>query len=301
MYLECSEKWRLHYKERIRSTYLTSSLFFGGALDQAFSRLLLDKKKILTEAEQKIIQRSAEEIFIYSLENVELNGKKVSTENYDKVNYFKIDFDETLFELDEIDPSLPELIGKKGLKGEELKLHNDYMLESLRRKGLLMIEAYRKEVIPLLEEVISLQEPVRLPNDTNDCIIGFIDFRAIFKDEPGVIYTIDNKTASANYKQQQLDESPQLGIYSEFTGDKKVAYVVINKKLLKKAPRVKVQILRGEVKEQVKTQVFEEAEFVLEGIKNEQFKCAECKFSFGQMCVYNKLRKFGSMEGLVKL
>ena len=61
-YEQCGEKWRLHYKEKIRADFAPSPLFYGSALDEAFNRLLLVKKKELTEDESIMMKSTAYEI-----------------------------------------------------------------------------------------------------------------------------------------------------------------------------------------------------------------------------------------------
>ncbi len=303
-YLTCSEKWRLHYQKRLRSTWLTSSLFFGNAFDDACSRILLDKKKILSDSDKEFMKLSAEEIFENNLTWVDLNGSDVDVRTHNNIKYFAGDFDETLFQedLSDFERIAAKVKGKTRLDQAELMIYYDVMHRSLLAKGKILLVGYREWVEENIAEVISIQETVNLPDGSNNVITGFIDFRAIFKDEPGVIYTIDNKTSSTKYTDRTLRESTQLAFYSEFTGDKKVAYVVIDKKLRKREPRVNIYTVRGPAQESAKVSAFAEAEVVLAGVEAGEFvqdfdKC----FQYGAVCPYLKLCKYGSKEGLITL
>jgi hypothetical protein len=61
---QCSEKYRLHYIERLRSPRLYSALFFGNALDAGFSRILLEKKKERTEIELALLEKTEEALHL---------------------------------------------------------------------------------------------------------------------------------------------------------------------------------------------------------------------------------------------
>lgn len=311
-YLTCSEKWRLHYQEGLRSEWVFSSLFFGKALDEAFSALLLTKKKDLTDQERIQVRAMAEgqitprQIFLNNMKNIDHNGTLVDLDTYPKVMYFISDFDPNLFEVGELSQDWNRVLTKKRSKAklepEELELYCSVMLESLRRKGVLMLAAYEKEVLPQIQEVIAIQEKVSLPNGEGDELRGFIDFRCIFVDEPGVIYTVDNKTSSKPYTRKQLEQSEQLAIYSEYTEDEKVAYVVIEKTLRKREPKVKIEIKRAKLREEVIDSVFAQVEHVAAGVKREDFQkdFSKC-FQYGRMCEFFKLCKYGDMKDLKKI
>ena len=70
---------------------------------------------------------------------------------------------------------------------------------SLVRKGVMMIEEYKRTILPQIDEVISIQKKVDLPNADGDNIIGFIDFTGKLKGED-FVRTCDNKTSGRKYK-----------------------------------------------------------------------------------------------------
>lgn len=311
-YQTCSEQYRLHYRERIRSEFVSSPLFFGGAIDLALNATLMS----LSEPQKT----EPEVLFTNALQTVDLNGEKVDTRFSPYVEYFNSDFDPDLLTTDDIaelnafDPEVEDVLGfmeecfatKKTtpLSLQDLKLHNYACWLSLKRKGLLLIERYKKEVLPLIETVHGVQVAVSLPNAEGDEYIGFIDAIVSFKDEPGVRYILDNKTSSTPYKEDRVRNSPQLASYCESQGIPKAAYCVIEKKLRKKEPIVRINIIRDVVSQETIEKVFDEIDDVLYNIREEKFEQnRDACFQFGQPCpYYNYCRSNGEkLDGLVKL
>ena len=90
---ECSEKYRLHYIEKLRGQKIFSALFFGSALDEAFSRLLLDKKPIKTPEELLQLDETAEGIFYKHMSNVRRDdGTIVEASKSPFADYYASDF-----------------------------------------------------------------------------------------------------------------------------------------------------------------------------------------------------------------
>jgi RecB family exonuclease len=122
---------------------------------------------------------------------------------------------------------------------------------SLYYKGTILIEAYRKQVFPKIKKVLAVQEPVSLKNSEGDEITGFLDI--IVEWEDGKVYLLDHKTSSAKYAEDSAQKSPQLALYHYIAKDKYkidgVGYIVLPKKLRKKAPYVDIQIILGTLEE----------------------------------------------------
>lgn len=303
-YLQCSEKWRLHYQEGLRTEWLTSSLFFGSAIDSALSRLLLTKKKNLTEIEKEEMKVSVIDTFVAKLSFIELNGQDIDIKNYNKVKYFKSDLEPSFFDKQQLSRlySIYEDIKNKEYNQLDINDFNLSCWDSLYRKGLILIEEYEKQIMPQILEVISIQEEVLLPDGNGNNVVGKIDFRAIFADEPETIVTVDNKTSSSSYSNKMVQESPQLSIYTEFTGDKKAAFICIPKKLNVRSPRVNIKIFRAEIPKTTTDQVFEEINHTLEGIQEGKFeKNMNACFSFGTLCEYFSLCKYNTPKDLFRV
>ena len=247
-YKTCPMMYKLHYKDRLRSTHIGSPLFFGGAVDEALNVLLLTKKDDLNDEEAELVLRDPFEEFDDRFTNINLNGETVDIRESLLPQYSKTDFDgDLLTDLDrkilktklDVNPVGFYEEYQAGLKcGTEYKEKEHKFVQfmtwlSLRRKGHMMISTYHAEVMPILHKVHSIQKMVNLPNAEGDTIIGYIDFEAEFVGEEGVVYTVDNKTSARKYAADSVRLSQQLSLYDEFTQNGKAAYVVLLKKLRK--------------------------------------------------------------------
>lgn len=319
-YRTCSEMYRLHYIDKIRPDSAGSALFFGGAIDEGLNRLLLEKKPNLTKEEKELMKKTPEEVFLENFREFKLNGEIIDIRQSEKAEYFKSDLDTSVLEDDdyeklrEFDPEVEDheayieqiqesIKNKETLAPEDKRLYNFICWLSLRKKGLMLIEAYRQDIFPEIHTVFSIQERVHLPNDNGDYIIGFIDAVVSFNDAPERKVVLDNKTSSTKYKDDSVKTSPQLATYNEFMGLDYAAYAVVEKKLRKKEPRTRTQLIIDKVAESTYDETFDMYEDVLMGIKNEEFEKnyeSGC-FQFGRPCPYYRYcRSEGKvMDGLV--
>lgn len=312
-YQQCPKLYDYHYNQKLRSKVLNSPLFFGLACDEAINRLLLDKKKNHTESEEKLAQRDWQDVFNYHMKNATINGKRVDPTTYHLMQYSKSDFD-----ADIIRPEYFQELGqdkefceahiewyhvemkKKSPKisKEDRELFNLINWYSLYSKGMMIVEAYEKEVMPQIHEVFEIQKYISLPNENGDTIIGYIDFIASFVDDPDRKYIIDNKSSSSPYKAQDLDESDQLHTYSEAENIPDICYIVYEKNIRKKEPRVRITIWKGEASEDHIEKVFDNYEEVLHNIKEEKFdkNMKSGCFFFGRPCIYKSICHHGEMS-----
>ena len=216
---------------------------------------------------------------------------------------------------------------KKGKKiaSTDQSFYNYASWLSLKRKGHLMLEHYKNEIMPLIKRVESIQRRVELPNDDGDVYIGYIDFEAEIEGYDGII-TLDNKTSSRPYKITDIQDKGQLLGYDEFTENGKGGYIVLHKKIkyhksltcqdcgevtrravkscpaeidkkrcggeldLEKIPYVKHQILVDDIDSEKKDLLFDEICDILAMIENEEFdqdrtKCGK-DCHFGKQCIY---------------
>lgn len=240
----CPESYRLHYIEKIRPTGASSALVFGAALDEALNCLLLNKG-------------NAEETFERIFKTQTINGTEVYIPTYQEMDYSATDFDNDL--LIEADVTvLKEQIESSGLSGytdylsayKEIKKKESLTKEekvyynlanwiSLYRKGLLMLHAYRVKVLPRLDEVISVQENIKLENEEGDVLTGLVDLIARVD---GEIVLLDNKTASRRYEPDSVETSDQLSLYKHALQDKygikKAGYIVLIKNVNKNKVKI---------------------------------------------------------------
>lgn len=327
MYHECGEKYRLHYIEKLREPTLRSPLFFGKALDEGFNRILLEKKKELTEEERELLTKTEHNIFRENMEYTNHNRQHVYIPTYENARYFKSDFTpDTLTDEDiqsiiniahEMDIELGSkkdivdfieeidlLIKKKStLDNEEQIVYNYIVWASLVRKGYMMLDAYREQILPEIHEVYALQKKVR-SEEGEDAFEGFIDIKVSFRDFPDKIYTADNKTSSKPYSDNSAEDSDQLSTYDELDGGSGfISYLVVLKQLYKKPPYIRTQIIRSEVVPENVDRTFNKIQEAYEGIKSGTFTknfASRCYF-YGSPCPYYKKCHFGNEKDLVKI
>lgn len=314
---QCSEKYRLRYKERLSSEKISSPLFFGTAIDAAVELLLLKKKVNLTEKElDLLLTDDAYSIFDKSMR--EQGGQLL--ERNPLCEYFYSDFDHALLKEEDFKaffkayPSITDLeeffvYCKKYIKTHgELKpgarvAFNNMCWLSLYRKGEMMIAAYERDILPEIQEVFDIQKEIELVNDSGDKLKGKIDFIASFKDNPTVRYLVDNKTSSEPYKSDSVANSIQLAIYCEAEACDRAAYAVMEKKMRVKEPKARTQLIKDSVSDEHKQKVFDKVENQLNNISNEVFEKKaspkDCSF-FGKPCEFFNLCWHGKMDGLKK-
>jgi hypothetical protein len=285
--------------------------------------VLLTKKKELTEEEQKIIIQRPEDIFDANFEVFDINGQLVNLVCSPQITYFNTDLNPDLLQDEDYEKiatlemgdllitreNINEFVedckaikkAKHRLAGDMLLMHNYICWMSLRRKAHLMIQAYRDQIIPRIVEVHEIQREVRLESPNGNYIIGFIDFEATLDD--GIRYIIDNKTASKPYKENAVEESQQLAIYSEFAQNRNYCYIVIHKTIKVKEPRVSTQIIKGVISEELLEKVFDTVGEVCYNIEEGNFeRNTKSCFAFGQKCPYFAYCKNDlNMDGLVQL
>jgi hypothetical protein len=292
--ITCGALYKFHYIEKLRPNTTSSALFYGKALDEAFTALLLTK--LITPPKEIPCPY---ETFKKFFTTVDINGDIVPVIDI-RCKYTKGDLDPDLCS----DPSRANFLlnNKKELTDEMLVEYNKFAVESLTNKAALLIDAYKLYVMPYIDKVYTIQEEVNLPNDEGDTITGFIDFTCSFVGDPA-IYIVDNKTSSKNYKEDSVRTSEQLATYCDYKLTNKAAFIVLNKVLKKKAPKVGVQIIKDTIPDEMFEKVFDTYQKALYTIREEDYSKnfdSGC-FFFGQRCAYFSKCRTGSEEGLVKL
>lgn len=308
-YHECPARYNFHYNLKYRTKAYGSALFFGVAIDEALNRMLLDKKKEHNDEEKELMKLTPVETFIKYMTDVEYNGQNVHIPTFKDCTYSKADYDSTMLseaDLEAIGHDLeycnahvewyhaekrkqtPEISDEDT---DKFNLMNWY---SLKNKGLMILEKYEEEIMPQIHEVFSIQEIVDLPNESGDNITGVIDFVASFVDDPSTKYVVDNKTASKAYKDKDLDESDQLHLYAYYKEIENIAYIVCEKNIRKREPRVRINILKGKVDDDFTDNLLDDYEEVLYNIREEKFNPdlkSGCMF-WGSRCCYYDLCHF---------
>ena len=155
-------------------------------------------------------------------------------------------------------------------------------------------------------EVHEVQKKIQISNDNGDAFIGYVDFIVTLKNGKKVL--IDLKTSSnpkAYYPEDSAETSRQLGIYSQETDVRDVAYLVADKKIRVREPRVRLSFIEGVITEEHLDDIIDEIEECTTEIKEkleigeEAFeKNTESCHKYGG-CVYFNYCKKGDKKGLV--
>jgi hypothetical protein len=194
-------------------------------------------------------------------------------------------------------------IGWKGEKIEELADYllskienNEYMSENqktalnliifytAREKAKNIISLFYKHVLPIIEEVISVQRQTKR---------GIIDFEAKLKGYDDVV-VLDNKTASRPYKLDSVEYSIQLAGYGAHTG----AYVVFNKNNNKAKPQIIIQKIPEHNRNLVEDAYKDTEELIRTNIFPRNLN--SCGKQYGQPCPYLNLCWKNTQDGLIK-
>lgn len=330
-YLTCSEKYRLHYLEKLRPKTSNSNLQWGGAIDEGINELL--RTKLETSPE---ILPTPFKSFMETWNTFEINGVKhdakfctlmeYSTKDLDPLLFNEFDYEEIAKYYPTVKPEqfVGEIVELRArfpwwtydeMEESSKKAYNFLCWLSLARKADMIFQAYKDEVLPRIKRVIAIQEKVELVNDDGDTVIGYIDFIAEMDD--GKVYILDNKTTS-NFTHYSPDKetglskvktNPQLSVYSFVKDLTHAGYVVILKEIKadgrKKGslPKVKIKIILDEIDPDLQNKTLNLFHLTNQQIKSKVFikkdDPKQC-MSYGRKCPYFNLCWEGSEEGLVK-
>lgn len=275
-YLGCPYSYYLYYNLKIKEEKKKSAFAFGASLDEGLNTLL-DPETFNHELMDELLSKAKDKF----LEEWEKHKD-------DALKFTKADLDLSL--LTEEEQALPS--------------HEQNWL-SLKYKGILMLEAYVEQAVPKIKRVLSVQEFISIKNETDDELVGVIDL--IVEWEDGRLLLIDNKTTSVTYNKKNIDESEQLATYEEAVLDKYnldgIGYIAIHKNFRKKKlPKVRIQILTGEITEELHNKTFKKYDTVINGLRAGKFhkNYENCINKFGKCPYYNFCRN-GSMEGLIDM
>lgn len=311
-YSECPYKYKLDKVDRIRPTWKSSSLLFGSAIDAAMEAILSGDKELC-----------GEDYFVNNMVETEINGKKVKTFKTSNIRYTSGDVQEELLDksdfkllneyAEELEIQIDEGYtfsdfieyykkNKKKADKEEHLLFSAVAYLCLFQKGIMMIPLLEDWAEKNVAEVHDIQRKINIENEDGDYITGYLDFIVTLKDGRKVL--MDLKTSSdakKYYPDGCVEESQQLHIYAEDVGLEDAGYLVVDKKIRKREPRVRLREVYGKINEKSLDKVFEKVEEVLYNIKDEKFeKNKNSCFNYGG-CQYYSLCHHGSMKGLTKV
>lgn len=235
-YVTCPKSFKFHYVDKLRPTLTPSHLIFGCAVDKALNVLVDGNGEpcLVLKHELGRLLTGDIEFFRadYDGELLEAEAKRLLAVACTEVAGVEIkDVDSLAFTL------LNRPVATLSVKQRQVLAM--LCAASLNAKAGLMIEAYRKQVLPKLN-VTTSQESVRWTDEHGNDFIGILDLKG---DLGYGVMPIDNKTASRPYEQDAVGKSTQLAIYSSVTGHTKAAFIVMDKTIRKN--RIKVCSLCG--------------------------------------------------------
>jgi len=211
-YQRCPKEYEYHYIKKYRLPITTGALLFGSAIDAALN--------VLLKGEDDYIEK-----FLWHWQNARINNVTVDIRLGEGIEYSASDYDKDLV-TDE------DWLYVEAVPEEKQEKYATWM--SLKRKGILMLEAYKKDIMPMFEEVLAIQRYIKIENGT-DSVIGYVDLVAKMKDGRVVIF--DNKTSARAYEYDSVLTSPQLTLYVRALEDEfktRIAgYIVMKKGILK--------------------------------------------------------------------
>lgn len=221
----CPKKYYL--KKQYRLKYEASAFAFGSAVESGVTALLEGKDL-----------KKAYEVFSKEWETRPANkweGAKPIKGNTD-VFFYKSDFDKKLLDNPKDSKFVEEVFEKlkddKKISEEDQLRYNELMWESCNKRGFYLLEAFQRDFMPHIKEVIACQREISIPNEEGDEVVGFVDYILKLEvDGQEKTYVVDLKTAGAPYDTHKLDTSDQLRIYSAALDIPSVAYMVLLKKL----------------------------------------------------------------------
>ena len=310
----CNRKWYIQKVLTLRPNYLSSPLYFGTNLDATIEAYLIDKG---------VDWRAFYKDYILSFE-VNYKPRKLPEDILD-MRFGAGDCDESLIdaakldlycdslELEHIDAKVfledCKKLRKKKQKLDETsqKVFNYCAFLTLERKGLMLLEKLIEWLDENVAELISAQKKIEITNENGDKFIGYLDFIVRMKDGRKVL--IDLKTSSnpkLYYPSDSASKSRQLAIYSQEEEVPEVAYLIGDKKIRKRDPRVRLHFIEGIITEEHLDDIFFEIEEVTEDIKEKlqtglaafEKNLDSCNNYSG--CEYKGYCQFKSKKGLEK-
>ena len=248
-YISCPKYWHWTYVEKYEAGSKGASMYFGSAVDDAVTELLKGSNTYMN-------------LFDKRWHTAEAFGSQTVVYDNPEVVYSYYDFDADILDAADILQlqawSLELGLEKSGITPVELyksivKLKksnwaspNDAQLKyfnraswlSMKKKGYLLVDAFKKQIMPKIKKVIATQEYAKLDDPTTgDSIAGFIDMVLEYEGYSKPII-FDLKTAARPYKDEQIDLTDQLTLYAamkahEYNTDL-VGYIVLPKNITKK-------------------------------------------------------------------
>lgn len=284
-YLTSPRAYYYHYHLYLREQVLGSPLFFGSLIETGLNALFAGATL------EQALETFRKNFKVYSV-----NGKMESLSSSSYIRYSKSDLD-------------LEVFTEKELKDLETKSVQFKSWASLQRKGEMLITAYHRDIFSRIKKVIAVQKYFSIVNEADDEINGFIDLICEWEDDS--LIAPDHKTTSIAYPEDAVTNDKhgkQTALYYEVLKDEYpidgTGFFVLEKKMRKKEPRARTQIILGKPTEELIQKTFDEFDSVAYNIKQGNFPClAPACDQYGQSCCYKKYCASNGKDltGLVKV
>jgi hypothetical protein len=330
-WMACPASYDYHYNQRIRPIRTGTALTFGSGIDNAFNALLTKQGDPLEEYKKAWLEvpvgLSDPHHADYDGELLSDDQKAALLNEVTKFGYSGDNVDSLAYTL------MDKHRAQEKLSDNQYKALDVLCRASLEEKAKLFIQAYIKHILPMIEEVHSVQEKAGP---------GVLDAVVNWKFRGKII--VDHKTASKLYPENAVEFSVQLAMYADEMKINDVAYIVflkmIRKNRIRKCvacgsvcennrvkscdqkvdddgkesrcggdfaitikPEAEFQVVHGTITNEAMAVARELQSEVARAVEAKIFPCnvAQCNSQFGKPCIYRDLKWKGDMSGLKKL
>jgi hypothetical protein len=246
-YKDCPEKYYLSRVDKIKPIQQGASLSFGGAIDNAV-QFILESFQTLGKLNFKL----SDEVFNSVIDTFLTDNNKGWNRILGNTNikYSAKDYDGSVITeedlslinewADELKVTQDEAVSAfkqkkyKGITRQQELMYDRLNWLSLRNKGVLMLQAFMRDILPNVEEVVCIQEKIEGEISDNVGVVGYLDFVLRYKGyEKPVVF--DLKTSAMMYEDDDAKLSDQLMLYLLAVGEKYqtnlVGYIVLLKQM----------------------------------------------------------------------
>ncbi len=227
-YHTCPKFYEYYDIQKIKLGQKTSALIFGSIIDESLNELLRGNE---IKARDLLILNCLEAIddeclFYPGDYDKDLVDTRVLTQFAEATGWKGSDFNELI----KILMDNQETISKK----QRLVL-NTTIWNSLMEKGIIIIDSYIREVLPLMDTVHDIQKKLVYQGKSGQ-INGILDFTCTLKDGRKVLF--DNKTTKMFFDRDSVLTSPQLALYSTMDNFDHAGFIAINKQIKKNRTKI---------------------------------------------------------------
>ncbi len=317
-YLACPASFDYRYNHGIRQIKSGSPLIFGSAIDEALNALLLKTEPPMVayvKAMDKVaLGKMIPSVYDYDPELLDEEETAVLLSNAQHLGYKGDDIHGLAKTL------LSAIKDGEEISEKQFVVADMIARRSLQMKASIMIDAYRKQVLPEIEIVHNCQKPSGP---------GFLDATVTWRGRGKII--VDHKTSSRAYPENAVEYSAQLAMYCAEEKINQVAFVVLIKQLKKNrikmcsscgengtgkrhktcyvckgewietiSPEAEMQVVHGEVTDRAIEIAAEAQSEIQRAVDAKIFPCnlPKCNDQYGKPCAFRDLKWKGSMDGL---